>query len=154
MTCGWCLSHLHSHESVANAKGTSGGHPQRRERPLRHVPGSHPSWVGPVSCLLSNSSQKGTCLGWVTSPAFQFGKYGSSRHVESAFYCFLLVEHKHRTACTTQGNEGSQGHRALSSVQRRKPGRLEQGCILATGARNRRNKWGQERREQRQKPCF
>lgn len=28
--------------------------------------------------------------GWVMSPALEFGKYGYSRHVESAFYCFLL----------------------------------------------------------------
>lgn len=42
---------------------------------MRHVPGNHPSWRGPVSLILFESSQKDTCPGWVMSPAFEFGKY-------------------------------------------------------------------------------
>lgn len=42
------------------------------------------------------------CPVWVMSPAFEYGKYGYSRHVESAFYCFLLADQKQR-GWTTPG---------------------------------------------------
>lgn len=40
---------------------------------------------------------------WVTSPALEFGKYGYSRHVESSFYCFLLVDEKYRAGTAQDG---------------------------------------------------
>ena len=98
---------------------------------MRYVHGNQPSWDfwhGSVSRLLFQSPQNGTCPGWVMSLVFVYGNCSYYRHVESAFYCFLLADQKQRGWTTPgkpvlfRGREGPRGSGVFCySVQVRKP---------------------------------